>query len=125
MSSGVWPRGHSSDAPTALYTAVQVHRRKSLQILHGTSPHATAQQSLAPSSVITYAVGAVGAIVPHDGSPRTVSVAQSVEHWTVAPGVEGSSPFTHPLCRTSVVCGPWSVVRGPWSVVRGLWLPRR
>ena len=29
-------------------------------------------------------------------SSRTVSVAQLAEHWTVAPGVEGSSPFTHP-----------------------------
>jgi len=26
----------------------------------------------------------------------TVSIAQSVEHWTVDPGVKGSSPFTHP-----------------------------
>jgi hypothetical protein len=25
-----------------------------------------------------------------------VSVAQRLEHWTVAPGVEGSNPFTHP-----------------------------
>ena len=25
-----------------------------------------------------------------------VSVAQLVEHWTVAPAVEGSIPFTHP-----------------------------
>ena len=28
-----------------------------------------------------------------------VGVAQWLEHWTVAPGVEGSNPFTHPrLC---------------------------
>ena len=26
-----------------------------------------------------------------------VGVAQSVEHWVVAPVVEGSSPFTHPI----------------------------
>jgi hypothetical protein len=26
-----------------------------------------------------------------------VSVAQRLEHWTVAPGVEGSNPFTHPI----------------------------
>jgi hypothetical protein len=26
-----------------------------------------------------------------------VGVAQLVEHWVVAPVVEGSSPFTHPI----------------------------
>ena len=28
-----------------------------------------------------------------------MSVAQRLEHWTVAPGVEGSNPFTHPICK--------------------------
>jgi hypothetical protein len=28
--------------------------------------------------------------------PKVVGVAQLVERWTVAPVVEGSSPFTHP-----------------------------
>jgi hypothetical protein len=26
-----------------------------------------------------------------------VGVAQLAEHWVVAPGVEGSNPFTHPF----------------------------
>ena len=30
------------------------------------------------------------------GGGDMVSVAQRLEHWTVAPGVEGSNPFTHP-----------------------------
>ncbi len=31
------------------------------------------------------------------GGGDMVSVAQRLEHWTVAPGVEGSNPFTHPI----------------------------
>jgi hypothetical protein len=31
-----------------------------------------------------------------------VSVAQRLEHWTVAPGVEGSNPFTHPIYSSTV-----------------------
>ena len=43
-------------------------------------------------------------ILPYNGSNyvagevflQMVSVAQWLEHWTVAPGVGGSSPLTHP-----------------------------
>ncbi len=31
-----------------------------------------------------------------------VSVAQRLEHWTVAPGVGGSSPLTHPILNAEV-----------------------
>ena len=35
-----------------------------------------------------------------EGGGDMVSVAQRLEHWTVAPGVEGSNPFTHPSFST-------------------------
>ena len=35
-----------------------------------------------------------------------VSVAQWLEHWTVAPGVGGSSPLTHP--NQNLLCKYWN-----------------
>jgi hypothetical protein len=35
-----------------------------------------------------------------------VGVAQLAEHWVVAPGVEGSNPFTHPLFGFFVAACP-------------------
>src|SRR5262249_19996374 len=52
----------------------------------------------------------------HCSRVRMVAVAQLVEHRVVVPGVEGSSPFSHPTYGQ--VEGPWvSGARGPSLVM--------